>query len=68
MGVPWVPWSLAGWLISENPIEMNDNWGYLHFRKPPYIYILWIYHTYVYMYVYIYIQSGNQGQIPTICL
>ena len=51
-----VPWSLAGWLISENPIEMNDNWGYLHFRKPPYIYIYYRYiiHMYICMYIYIY--------------
>ena len=25
-----------GWLM-ENPIEMDENWGYPYFRKPPYI-------------------------------
>ena len=35
MGVPEYPNS---WMIyfMENPIEMNDDWGYPHFKKPPY--------------------------------
>ena len=31
---------LAGWFILENPkqkwMKMDENWGYPHFRKPPY--------------------------------
>ena len=36
------PWSFppAGWLFFiENPIKMDDDWGYPHFRKPPYLLI-----------------------------
>ena len=25
---------IAGWLLMENPIQMDDDWGYPHFRKP----------------------------------
>ena len=29
-----------GWFMRENPIKLDDDWGYPHFRKPPYyIYI-----------------------------
>ena len=27
---------IAGWFIIKHPIEMDDDWGYPHFRKPPY--------------------------------
>ena len=38
------PKCLAEWLLlvyfmgnpRENPIKMDDDWGYPHFRKPPY--------------------------------
>ena len=33
VGVP----SIVGWFIRENPIEMDDDWGYPYFKKPPYI-------------------------------
>ena len=26
----------SGWFVMENPIEKDDDWGYLDFRKPPY--------------------------------
>ena len=25
-----------GWFLRENPIKIDDDWGYPHFRKPPY--------------------------------
>ena len=31
MGVP-----SNGWLVRENPMKMDDDWGYPYFRKPPY--------------------------------
>ena len=34
MGVPPI-----GWFIRENPIKMDDDWGYPYFRKPPYMYL-----------------------------
>ena len=42
MGVPQ-----NGWFPKDNPIKMDDDWGYPQFRKPPYIY------TYIYMFIYI---------------
>ena len=44
MGVPQ-----NGWFPKDNPIKMDDDWGYPQFRKPPYIY------TYIYICLYIYI-------------
>jgi hypothetical protein len=41
MGMPGYPNS---WMVyfMENPIKMNDDWGYPHFRKPPYdVITLW---------------------------
>jgi hypothetical protein len=31
MGYP-----IAGWFTMEHPIEMDDDWGYPYFGKPPY--------------------------------
>ena len=31
MGIP-----PKGWYRKENPMKMDDDWGYLYFRKPPY--------------------------------
>ena len=31
MGVPQI-----GWFLRENPIKMDDDWGYSHLRKPQY--------------------------------
>ena len=25
---------IAGWFIRENPMNMDDDWGYPYFRKP----------------------------------
>ena len=34
MGVP----KFAGWIFIENPHrEVDDDWGYPYFRKPPYM-------------------------------
>ena len=30
------------WFVRENPIKMDENWGYPYFRKPPYFLWLWI--------------------------
>ena len=27
---------IAGWFMKEKPTSMDENWGYPHFRKPPY--------------------------------
>ena len=32
----WGDPQFAGWFMRENPIEMDDDWGYPYFRKPPY--------------------------------
>jgi hypothetical protein len=44
MGIP-----LAGWFIScKNLIKiiyMDENWGYAHFRKPPYEYVRYVRHS-----------------------
>ena len=29
-----------GWFMMENPIQMDDDLGYPHFRKPPYVLIV----------------------------
>ena len=35
---------IAGWFMMENPIKMDDKWGYPHFRKPPNVeFNQWIY-------------------------
>ena len=26
-----------GWFIMDIPIQMDEAWGYSHFRKPPYM-------------------------------
>ena len=26
-----------GWFMMENPTKMDENWGYPHLWKPPYI-------------------------------
>ena len=26
-----------GWFVVENPIKVDDDWGYPHFRNPPYV-------------------------------
>ena len=31
----------AGWFIVKNPIQMDDDWGYRHFRNHPYIVQTW---------------------------
>ena len=31
-----------GWFTRENPTKMDDNWGYPYFRKPPYLFPIWI--------------------------
>ena len=32
---------IAGWFTEENPnLEMDDDWGYPYFRKPPYELVL----------------------------
>ena len=36
--------------VRENPLEMDDDWGYPHFGKPSYIYIF----IYIFIYIYIY--------------
>ena len=35
------PGAFHSWMVYfiENPIKMNDDWGYPHFRKPPYLLI-----------------------------
>ena len=42
------------WLVHEGKphLEMDDDWGYPYFRKPPYVYI------YVVSAIYIYICGG----------
>ena len=45
---------IAGWFIMDHPTKMDDDWGYPHFKKPPYIYI-YMYHIYIYTYIYIHI-------------
>ena len=34
MGVP-----PNGWFIRDNPIKMDDDWGYPYFRKPPVLFL-----------------------------
>ena len=36
------PSSLAGLFQGKSHLEMDENWGYPHFRKPPYMDCLWL--------------------------
>ena len=35
MGARGYPF-IAGWFKLDNPIKVDDNWGYPHFREPLY--------------------------------
>ena len=35
-GLPEIGIPQNRWFIMENPIEMDDDWGYPYFRKPPF--------------------------------
>ena len=48
-----------GWFMMENPTKMDENWGYHHLWKPPYIYTMidTMIHTIVHTIIQFLIQS-----------
>jgi hypothetical protein len=40
-GCPWgFPWYPNSWMVMENQSVLDENWGYLYFRKPAYLYCI----------------------------